>query len=122
MRVTSAMSAGLITFTFFAIAGTANAEFKDCDAGKMCLWGNNDYKWMLGEKPVDQPIDNLYDDKDNEMDSWANRSSDWRGCMFGGHDGDGDKQLMRTLSSDDNVSPLNSDEVSSWRTRRGCDA
>jgi len=120
MRIKSAMSAGLITLTVFAVAGTANAGFEDCDPGKMCMWGNNDYKWRIGMKPVDQPIDNLSGDKDNEMDSWANRSEEWNGCMFTGYDGVGEEQLMESNGQDDNVNPWNSDEVSSWRTRRGC--
>lgn len=65
-------------------------------------------------------IQNLSGDSDDEMDSWANRTSVYDGCMYGGFDGGGDKQDMPRNDDDDNVAPWNSDEVSSWRTEGGC--
>jgi hypothetical protein len=40
--------------------------------------------------------------------------------MYGAFNGTGDRQGMAPEANDNNVSPLNSDEVSSWRTRYGC--
>lgn len=64
----------------------------------------------------------LSGEANNEMDSWANRSS---GSSAGYDDptpdGDDDGcQTWSAVSNDNNVSPFNSDEVSSWRTNRGC--
>jgi hypothetical protein len=42
------------------------------------------------------------------------------GNGYGFYDGKGDCQNFSPFSSDGNVSPWNSDEVSSWRTSYGC--
>lgn len=38
----------------------------------------------------------------------------------GAFNGTGDRQGLAPEANDNDVSPLNSDEVSSWRTRHGC--
>lgn len=106
--------------TMLTIGGTASAAFSDCADGRMCMWGNNDFVWKIGDRAADQPIANLSGDADNQMDSWANRNGMFVGCMWSGYDGLGDPQRMASDSNDNNVSPLNSDQVSSWRTRYGC--
>lgn len=83
--------------------------------------GNNDYQWMIGERAHGSAtLVNLSGDKDNAMDSWSNESGTHSGCMYGAFNGTGDRQGMAPEANDNNVSPLNSDEVSSWRTRHGC--
>lgn len=105
----------------FAAPGVAGASLSECDSNNMCMWGNNDYKWLIGERDHGLTSwSNLSGDKNNEMDSWANRSASWTGCMAGSTGGDGDRQTMAKNSSDNNVAVFNSDEVSSWRTANGC--
>ncbi|RYJ20635.1 hypothetical protein CU044_6761 [Streptomyces sp. L-9-10] len=85
------------------------------------MWGNNDFMWLIGERAHGSTsFVNLTGDKNDQMDSWANLSSRYDGCMTGAANGAGDKQGMARASNDNNVSPLNSDEVTSWRTNGGC--
>lgn len=104
---------------------SANAALSDCktstSTNRMCMWGNDDFKWMIGNRQAGYTtIETLSGDADNEMDSWANRSATYTGCMYSSSNGGGDKQVMGKVSNDDDVSPWNSDEVSSWRTKDGC--
>lgn len=99
----------------------ANAALSDCNTARMCMWANNDFKFEIGDRSAgSSTITNLSGDNNNEMDSWANKSSLYEGCMYGGANGTGDRQGMGVNSTDSNVGFANSDEVSSWRTRYGC--
>jgi hypothetical protein len=115
------ISAVIAATGFFIAPGVANAALSDCDSGNMCLWGNNDYRWMLAERTAgSSSIENLSGDANDEMDSWANKSTTYAGCMWATANGSGDRQTLGRNSHDNNVSPANSDEVSSWRTAYAC--
>jgi len=87
----------------------------------MCLWGNNDFVYMLEERGAgDSTIINLTGEDNDEMDSWANRSLSYAGCMWSDANGSGDRQTLARNDNDNNVAPANSDEVSSWRTAYAC--
>ena len=102
-------------------ATSAFAALNDCDSNHMCMWANNDYAVMIGERNHGEAnIVNLSTANRDRMDSWANRSATHTGCMYSGLNGTSDKQTMGRVSNDNNVSPLNSDEVKSWRTKNGC--
>lgn len=121
MRIRSLIAGALVTAAAVAAPGVADAALSDCPSGHICLWGNNDYKWKIADRAAGSgTITNLGGDANNEMDSWANRSGTYRGCGYGGANGTGDRQTFNINSSDNNVAPWNSDEVSSWRTRYGC--
>ncbi|MEV5692231.1 MULTISPECIES: peptidase inhibitor family I36 protein [Micromonospora] len=122
MRIKNLIASAMIVGTgLLLVPGVASAALSDCDANKMCLWGNNDYKWMLNERDAgSSTIQNLSGDANDEMDSWANKSSTYSGCMWSDANGSGDRQTLGRNQSDNNVSPANSDEVSSWRTAYSC--
>ncbi|MEU5826166.1 peptidase inhibitor family I36 protein [Micromonospora tulbaghiae] len=122
MRIKNLIASAMIVGTgLVLVPGTASAALSDCDAAYMCLWGNNDYKWMLVERAQgSSTIQNLSGDANDEMDSWANKSTTHSGCMWKDANGSGDRQTLIRNSSDSNVSPANSDEVSSWRTAYSC--
>lgn len=122
MRIKNLIASAMIVGTgLFAIPGVAAAALSDCDSGYMCLWGNNDYKWMLEERGAgSSTITNLSGDANDEMDSWANKSTTYAGCMWEHAHGSGARQTLGRNSNDNNVSPANSDEVSSWRTAYAC--
>ena len=106
---------------FLTGVGPASASLSQCDSNNMCMWGNNDFLWLIGERGHgSSTVTNLSGDANDEMDSWANRSTSYTGCMFGAANGSGDRQTMARASNDNNVAPWNSDEVSSWRTANGC--
>lgn len=101
--------------------GIASGSLSQCAAGHVCLWGNNDFQWLIADRTAGSgTITNLYGEANNQMDSWANRSSSYAACGYGGANGTGDRQHWGPNSNDNNVAPWNSDEVSSWRTRYGC--
>lgn len=121
MRIKALVIGGIIASSAWAFSGAATAALSDCGSGRMCMWGNNDYMWKIGDRAAGEgDFKNLSGDKNDAMDSWANKSGSYIGCMYGSANGTGDEQTMAKNSNDNNVSPLNSDEVTSWRTRYGC--
>ncbi|GAB2732367.1 peptidase inhibitor family I36 protein [Streptomyces bullii] len=122
MRVKTALAAAMIVGAgLFTTQGVANAALSDCNSNNMCMWGNNDFRWMIGERAHGSGTwANLSGDRNDEMDSWANRSASHTGCMAEHSNGSGDRQSMHRNDSDNNVAPWNSDEISSWRTTNGC--
>lgn len=113
---------GLAMATAAVVApNVANAGISECPADHMCMWANNEFSSEIADRAHgDTNIINLPAEANNKMNSWANRSVLHAGCMYGDINGGGDKQTMAKGSSDNNVSPLNSNEVTSWRTSLGC--
>lgn len=121
MSIKIAAAGILATVGFLVNAVPAGAAFSQCNLDHMCMWGNNDFLWLIGERQHgNDVITNLTGERNDEMDSWANRSITLAGCMYQHSNGGGDQQLMAKGSSDSNVAPWNSDEVTSWRTKFGC--
>ena len=123
MKITKfVLSAALLGATLFVAPNvSASAAYSECASERVCLWGNNDYLWMLDERTAgSSTINNLSGDANDEMDSWANNSGTYAGCMWSDANGSGDRQTLGRNSSDNNVAPANSDEVSSWRTAYAC--
>jgi hypothetical protein len=103
------------------VPGVANSSFGECPSGQICLWGNNEFKWLIAHRGAGfTSVYNLSGEANNEMDSWANRSGEHDVCGYGALYGGGDKQGWDSLHNDNNVSPWNSDEVSSWQGRTHC--
>lgn len=122
MRIKKLIAAAMLVGTgLVLVPGTASAALSDCDSGNMCLWGNDNFLWMLSERSAgSSTIKNLTGDADNQMDSWANKSGTYSGCMWSDANGSGDRQTLHRNQNDGNVAPWNSDEVSSWRTAYSC--
>jgi hypothetical protein len=97
----------------------AQASFSQCNANRSCLWGNNDFVFLIGERPPGGGLVNLTGDANNEMDSWGNRTTT-NSSGYGSAGGSGDCQTFGAGQRDNNVAFFNSDEVSSWRTNAGC--
>jgi hypothetical protein len=114
-------SAMIVGSGLFVVPGMARAALQDCATDHMCMWANNNYGVMIGDRPHNQSnVVNLGSSENDRMDSWANRSAQYAGCMFSDAGGAGDRQTMSRNANDDNVNPANSDEVTSWRTANGC--
>lgn len=87
----------------------------------MCLWGDNNFSLLFVEHYHGYNTWSYVGDNGNDtMDSWGNRSGSYDGCMSGNANGTGDHQFMRRGTSDNDVAPWNSDEVSATKTRNGC--
>ena len=122
MRIKNLIASAMIVGTgLVLVPGLANAALSECAGNHMCLWGNNDFKWKIGDRDHgDATLTNLSGDANDEMDSWANKSTTYSGCMWKDANGSGDRQTLGRNQNDNNVSPANSDEVTSWRTAYSC--
>jgi len=49
-----------------AIVG-AQASLDQCNSNRVCMWGNNDFKWLIGERAPGGGLVNLSGDR-NERD------------------------------------------------------
>jgi hypothetical protein len=115
------IASAIVAVTAVTVPGLASGSLSQCPSGNVCLWGNNDFQWLIGNRAGGNgTITNLSGDANNQMDSWANRSSTYSACGYGGANGTGDRQGWSPNNNDSNVAPWNSDEISSWRTRYGC--
>lgn len=121
MKLTSAVAAIIVTGSASFVAAPGLAALNDCANNTTCIWADNDYKGdRQGRVHGQGNITNVSDLLNNRMDSWANRSATYTSCGWDGKDGKNDDQTWNSVSNDNNVSPLSSDEVSSWRTKYGC--
>ena len=103
-----------------AFAGApATASFSQCGTDRVCLWGNNDYDWLLLTRTAGGGVQAMPYGTLNRMDSWANRTTtNARG--YDNTNGTGDCQTFTRGSSNPNVSVLNSDEVSGTARNGAC--
>lgn len=103
-------------------ATVANAKDVDnCAGTSTCMWDDNNFQTKLIERTHgSDAIRNLSDEDEDKMDSYANNSNTYQTCAWSNRNGTGDRQDWAENEQDSNVSPLNSDEVSSWRTKYGC--
>jgi hypothetical protein len=123
MRIKTIIGASVLAAAGVLAAAPAMASYDtDCPVGYMCMWADNDYKNVIGHRVAGyETIYNLTGSTaDNDMDSWANRSTSYVGCMYADANGGGDKQTMAKNTRDNNVASWNSDEVTSWRSINGC--
>jgi hypothetical protein len=100
----------------------ADAALSQCTGSKMCVWGNNDFNWLIAAQDHGQGVIDVFNDangENNQADSWANRSGTYNGCLYDGQ-GTGALLTMGKTSNDNNVSVFDSDKTSSMRTNRGC--
>lgn len=100
-------------------ARVTQAAFSDCYSGRVCMWGNNDFQWLIGNRSAGYGVVNLYGDANNQMESWANRTGT-HAAGYDGFDGYSNCQTFSKGGNDNNVAPWKADDVSSWRTDRGC--
>ncbi len=113
------VAGAMLIGTVAATAPMATASFSQCASNKVCLWGNNDYDWLLTSRSAGGGVTKMPSGTLNRMDSWANRTTtDARG--YDNDNGTGDCQNFTRGSSNSNVSVWNSDEVSSTATNGKC--
>jgi hypothetical protein len=121
MRIRLWLAAVVVASAAATVPGIASGSLSECKNGEMCLYGNNDWKWLISHRSAsDSSLLNLKGDANNEMDSWANKSLHYDACGYGGANGTGDRQYWKTNWNDNNVAPWNSDEISSWRGATFC--
>lgn len=121
MKLKLILSATMLTATAAAMVTPANASLSDCNSGHMCIWGNNDYLWMLSERTGgSSTITNLTGDNNNQNDSWSNKNSTYKGAAYNGANGTGECTTMPESTNVSNIPFYDADDWSSWRTKFGC--
>jgi hypothetical protein len=118
-KIHGTIVAGAVIFAALGFAAPASASFAECDANRACMWGNNDFQWLIGERAAGGGLVNLTGDHNNQMDSWGNRTTR-NAAGYGSTNGSGDCQTFSAGSRDNNVASWNSDEITSWKTNGGC--
>lgn len=109
-------SIGLVTASQ-SIASAADG----CDSNRVCIFDDNDFKNRLGQRPAGEGRKDMSSTLNDRMDSWKNRTSTNAAWYYNFIDENSDNcRNMNKNSSDDNINVFNSDELSSWRTNRGC--
>lgn len=114
---------GLVTAALLAVPGPAQAgndNYCPWTIEKVCIYANNNWVGLLDSpRWPDGGIRNVPARDDDKMDSWEN---DTRTNASWYHDanGRGDCVTMSAGYEDDNINVFDSDELSSWRTDRGC--
>lgn len=123
MRLKNVLVAAILVTGGVAGAGVATAaDIDNCGHTQTCMWDDNDYQDKIAARSEgSDEIRNLDPNtQEDKMDSYANNSDVYQTCAWSNRNGTGDSQDWEENEHDANVSPLNSDEVSSWRTKFGC--
>lgn len=114
----------ILSLAVVAAPATADAGLNQCRTSRMCVWGNNDYQWLIanqfhGKSYWFDPFNDA-NGENNQADSYANLSSTYSGCLADGGSGGGDRVSMPRGKKDNNLAWFNADEASSMRTANGC--
>ena len=119
----SGIVAGALLAAALATPGVAHASLSQCLTDKMCVWGNNNYEWLIAAQLHGQGVLDVFNDAAGEndaADSWQNRSNAYQGCLYDHSDGTHSLLTMPKASKNPNVSWTDSDKTSSMRTNAGC--
>lgn len=124
MRIKGLLVIGALTLSALAAPMTAEAGISQCLSNKMCVWGNNDFEWLLTAQIHGQSswLDTFNNGagENNQNDSWANRSATYTGCLADYQDGGGKRMEMKAASSDSDLAWFNSNFADAIRTKGGC--
>lgn len=102
-----------------AAAGAYNDFNSRCDAYEVCIYGNDAFKWLIGDRAGNQGTLNVGSNENDEMDSYNNKSN-YTASWYQDASGGGDCYTMGYRTADDNIAFWRSDKLSSWNTSHGC--
>jgi hypothetical protein len=121
VRLATLLGGAILVGSGIVAAVPAQAALSDCPADYTCIWANNGFTGDRAQRAHgNATIWNLDGSMNDRMDSWANRSGTYGSCGWALFNGQGSSQEWDAGTRDNNVGPLNSDVLSSWRTRGGC--
>lgn len=124
-RVTSVITTGVVGLAAGAgvlvvFPGIALAV-DGCENNRVCIFDDNDYKNRLGIKPAGEPRANVASQNNDRTDSWINDTTTNAAWYYNfTYENSDNCRTMYDQSSDGDLGVFNSDELSSWRTNRGC--
>jgi hypothetical protein len=113
---------GLLAASAVVAPLSASASMSQCGSDHMCVWGNDNYDWLLANQIHGQVnwFDPFGAGQNNEDQSWANRSSTYTGCVADGAYGSGGTITLSRNGEDPNLAVWNDNQGSSMRTAYGC--
>ncbi len=124
MSKNTIVKAVILAFAVVSAPAVADASLSQCAYGKMCVWGNNDYQWLIAAQTHGNYrwVDPFSDanNENNQNDSYWNNSNAYSGCLADGANGGGDRVSMPRGQKDNDLAWFNSNEASSMRTKNGC--
>jgi Peptidase inhibitor family I36 len=116
----TSLIAGLIITSGIVLAPVvADAGSASCPASKICLYADNNFKAFMGFRSAGQGISNISVNNEDALDSWENKSST-NAAWYKNLDGKGTCRTMLAKKEDNNISFLDSDTASSWKTDGAC--
>lgn len=108
-------------FAVTAVAPGIAGAVSGCDASRVCIFDDNNYEDRIGMRPAGEGRVDVSSSNNDRMDSWKNRTNTNAAWYYNFVDENADNcRNMVANSSDGDVGVFNSDELSSWRTNRGC--
>ena len=120
MRRRAAFGAFLATLAAGLVAPGAASAMTDCGGTyNICIYDNNDWSGQLGRRAPGGGVVNVSGTANDRMDSWTNGSGT-NSAWYYDANGTGNCTTMAAHSSDPNINVFASDELTSWRTNRGC--
>lgn len=91
-----------------------------CQANRACIYMDNDFSGLIDiPRPPGEGVRTVNAGDNDKMDSWENRTGT-RAAWYDDAHGAGDCTNMNANTEDNNINVFASDELTSWRTDRGC--
>lgn len=123
MRIRAMLVASAMFGTVLAAPVAAQAGREQCQSNKQCVWGNNNFNWLIAAQYHGQGVVDVFNNangENNQGDSWSNRSASYAGCLYDGDNGSSALLTMGKTSSDGNMWFGDSDKTSSMKTNGPC--
>lgn len=120
MLMTVAIGASSGAAVLVAAPGVALAA-DGCSSNRVCIFDSNNYKNRLGQRSAGEGRVNVSGDNNDRTDSWINDTSTRSAWYYNfTYENDSNCNSMAPHASNPNLGVYPSDELSSWRTNRGC--
>lgn len=119
MTIKKLIVVGAAAVGMLGLPGAASAGGADCDANRACIYDGNNFVGIIGERASGGGVVNVPSAFNDKMDSWENKTS-IDAAWYYDVGGNGDCVEMDSLNEDNDINVFDSDELSSWRTDRGC--
>lgn len=114
-----AVALALAALTFLPTAANAGA-LTICTDNQVCIYLDDDWSGLLDiPRSAGGGIRNVNAGDNDEMDSWENNTTT-NAAWYWDANGNGRCVNMVAEGRDDDINVFDSDELSSWRTDRGC--
>jgi len=105
--------------TMLAAGAAVSAGEAPCPKNKVCIFDGNDYSGLLDSRRPGGRLRNVSSAASDGMDSWINQTKK-NAAWYHDINGKGNCHDMKRMSRDPNINFFASDELSSWKTNRGC--